>query len=93
MPRDVDGVWTDIPNITAVPGEVIESADWNNYRADLRDNEFNAVRPVTAGGTGASSILGAKTALGIANVDNTADINKPTSNEQLNDMYFLAMTS
>lgn len=64
MPRSGDGVWTDIPNIIAVPGQTIESADWNNYRADLRDNEFNAARPITAGGTGATNATDALTNLG-----------------------------
>lgn len=70
MPRSGDGVWTDIPNITAVPGQVIESADWNNYRADLRDNEFNAARPITAGGTGATNAADALANLGGVGVDN-----------------------
>lgn len=64
MPRSGDGTWSDIPNITAVPGEVIESADWNNYRADLRNNEFNAARPITAGGTGATNASDALDNLG-----------------------------
>jgi hypothetical protein len=65
MPRDSNGVWTDIPNIEAVPGQTIESADWNGYRADLRDNEFNVPRPIEQGGTGASTAEQARINLGI----------------------------
>lgn len=73
MPRSGDGVWTDIPNITAVPGQTIESADWNNYRADLRDNEFNAARPITAGGTGATNAADALANLGGVGQSNFLD--------------------
>lgn len=73
MPRSGDGVWYDIPNITAVPGQTIESADWNNYRADLRDNEFNSPRPITAGGTGATNAADALDNLGGVGQSNILD--------------------
>lgn len=73
MPRASDGTWSDIPNITAVPGQTIESADWNGYRADLRQNEFNAARPIVAGGTGATTPEQALTNLGGVGVSNFLD--------------------
>lgn len=73
MPRASDGTWSDIPNITAVPGQTIESADWNNYRADLRNNEFNAARPITAGGTGATNAVDALANLGALSANSFLD--------------------
>lgn len=73
MPRASDGTWSDIPNITAVPGQTIESADWNGYRADLRQNEFNAARPIVAGGTGATTPEQALINLGGVGVSNFLD--------------------
>ena len=73
MPRDSGGIWSDIPGINAVPGATIESADWNGYRADLRTNEFNAARPITAGGTGATNAVDALNNLGGVGVSNFLD--------------------
>lgn len=49
--------------------------------------ETNGVRTIAGGGTGASTAAGAKAALslvkadvGLGNIDNTADVNKPVSN-------------
>ncbi len=42
-------------------------------------NNISGVVAIINGGTGAITILGAKTNLGLENVDNTSDINKPIS--------------
>jgi hypothetical protein len=42
-------------------------------------SKITGVVPVANGGTGASSVAAAKTNLGINNVDNTSDVNKPIS--------------
>ena len=54
---------------TAVP------YSFNAFRAD----NVTGIVQIQNGGTGANSVIGAKTNLGLENVDNTRDINKPIS--------------
>lgn len=54
---------------TAVP------YSFNAFRAD----NVTGIVPIQNGGTSANSVLGAKINLGLENVDNTRDINKPIS--------------
>lgn len=63
MPRDANGVYSKPTGTTAVPGATIESARYNQVVDDLVV-DANAPRPIVAGGTGASSAAGARTALG-----------------------------
>jgi len=49
----------------AVTGDTIASAPYNAFLADL-ESDLNAARPVSAGGTGATSASAARTALGLA---------------------------
>lgn len=65
MPRNGAGVFAWPANTEAVAGEVVESADYNSTRSEILA-EFNSARPVTAGGTGATSAAGARTNLGLA---------------------------
>lgn len=48
---------------TAIPNTTIESAKYNAYVADITA-DLNLVRPILAGGTGASTAAAARTALG-----------------------------
>jgi len=48
---------------------------FNAFRAD----NVTGIVQIQNGGTGANSVIGAKTNLGLENVDNTRDINKPIS--------------
>lgn len=64
MPRSGQGVMSWPINTDAVSGETIESTKFNSFRADLLA-DLNAPRPISAGGTGASSASGARTALGL----------------------------
>lgn len=65
MPRAF-GVMSWPSNTQAVIGTTIESAKYNSFRADLLA-DLNAARPVSAGGTGATTVAAARTALGIDN--------------------------
>lgn len=48
------------------------------YASKTAENVTGIV-PITNGGTGSSTVSGAKTNLGLNNVDNTSDLNKPIS--------------
>ena len=48
------------------------------FSANTADN-LTGILPIENGGTNASTVLGAKTNLGLENVDNTSDLNKPIS--------------
>lgn len=63
MPR-VNGVYTPPSGTKGVPNTTIQSAKYNSLVDDLTA-DANAARPVTAGGTGATSASGARTALGV----------------------------
>lgn len=54
MPRTTGGVYTRPTGTTAVSGQPISSSDYNSVIDDLTA-EQNSIRPVTAGGTGATS--------------------------------------
>jgi len=64
MPRNVSGVYSLPPNTPGVPGEVIESARYNAFLADLTA-DLNAARPIVAGGTGGTNAPDARENLGI----------------------------
>lgn len=63
MPRS-SGVYAPPVGTLAAPGTVIQSAPYNALVNDLTSDANNA-RPVTAGGTGATTASGARTNLGI----------------------------
>jgi hypothetical protein len=65
MPRSGEGVYSKAVGTTAVPNETITSAQFNNTIDDIV-TDLNAARPITAGGTGATSAATARTALGVA---------------------------
>lgn len=62
MPRNMSGVYSKPAGTTAVPNTLIESAKYNETIDDLVA-DANAARPITAGGTAATSKSGATTAL------------------------------
>lgn len=62
MPRNGSGVYSKPAGTTAVENTVIESAKYNQTIDDLVA-DANAARPITAGGTGATSKSDATTAL------------------------------
>ncbi|WP_244512710.1 hypothetical protein [Ensifer sp. LC163] len=63
MPR-TGGVYTPPAGTKGVPNTTIQSVPYNTLIDDLAA-DANAARPVTAGGTGATSASGARTALGV----------------------------
>lgn len=65
MPRDGSGVFSKPAGTTAVANTTIESAKYNQTIDDLV-TDANTPRPIVAGGTGASTAAGARTALGLA---------------------------
>lgn len=68
MPRDGSNVWSPPAGTTATPGTSIESAKYNALVSDLT-TLANEARPVSAGGTGASTAGAALTALGAQPLD------------------------
>jgi hypothetical protein len=58
MPRDGNGVYSKPAGIDASPDTTIESADWNAFTADM-EQDANTARPIVAGGTGATTAVGA----------------------------------
>jgi hypothetical protein len=62
MPRDGSGVYSKPAGTTASPNTTIESAKYNAFADDLV-TDANAARPLTAGGTGATTKQGAVDAL------------------------------
>lgn len=63
MPR-TGGVYSPPAGTKGVPNTTIQSVPYNTLIDDLAA-DANAARPVTAGGTGATSASGARTALGV----------------------------
>ncbi|WP_051000064.1 hypothetical protein [Sinorhizobium fredii] len=63
MPR-TGGVYSAPAGTKGTPGNTIQSAPYNSFIDDLVD-DANAARPITAGGTGATSASAARTALGV----------------------------
>lgn len=64
MPR-TGGVYAPPAGTKGVSNTTIQSVPYNAFVDDLTD-DANAARPVTAGGTGATTASGARTALGLA---------------------------
>ncbi len=65
MPRNGSGVWSPPSGtVPAIPLDPITSAMWNAFIADLTA-DANSARPLTAGGTAATSAAGARTNLGV----------------------------
>lgn len=66
MPRDGSGVYSKPAGTTAVANTVIESAKYNSQVDDMVA-DANAARPITAGGTGGTSVATAQVALSLDN--------------------------
>jgi hypothetical protein len=64
MPRNGSNVYSPPAGTTATTGTTIESAKYNAFVADVAA-DLNLVRPIAAGGTGASTAAGALVALGL----------------------------
>ncbi len=83
-----------ISQATTTGDGYLSSSDWNTFYNKESSLTFNtplsrsgnaislSTVPVSNGGTGATTVLGAKTNLSLQNVDNTSDINKPVSTAQ-----------
>lgn len=65
MPRNVNGQYSKAAGTTAEPNTTITSAQFNSTVDDIVD-DLNAARPITAGGTGATSEENARTNLDVA---------------------------
>jgi hypothetical protein len=65
MPR-TGGVYSEPAGTKAVSGQTIQSVPYNTFVDDLV-TDANAARPITAGGTGATTVTEARNNLGIAN--------------------------
>ncbi len=70
MPRNGSGIYSPPSGTFATPQTEIESAAYNAFVNDLTA-DANLARPVVAGGTGANTVVGARSNLGIPNVFNT----------------------
>lgn len=57
----------------AADTSIVRPSNWND------SHEFTGILDIANGGTGAASLGGVKTAIGLGNVDNTSDANKPIS--------------
>lgn len=66
MPRNGSGVYSKPAGTTAVPNTTIESAKYNQLLDDIAA-DLNTARPIVAGGTGATSVTAAQTALSVDN--------------------------
>jgi hypothetical protein len=64
-------------NFTEISNQLFTSVPYA-FAANSAENVTGVVQ-IRNGGTGATTVLGAKTNLGLENVDNTRDINKPIS--------------
>ncbi len=73
---DVKGLCT---NFVEISNQNIESVPFS-FSATNAENVTGVV-PIENGGTNAITVLGAKTNLGLENVDNTRDLDKPISND------------
>lgn len=62
MPRDGSGVYSKPAGTTASPNTTIESTKYNAFADDLV-SDANGARPITAGGTGATTAVGAADAI------------------------------
>lgn len=70
MPR-TGGVYSEPSGTKAVSGQTIQSVPYNTFIDDLV-TDANAARPVTAGGTGATTASAARTNLGLASFADTS---------------------
>lgn len=66
MPRNGSGVYSKPAGTTFVPNTVIESSKVNALADDIAA-DLNTARPIVAGGTGATSVTAAQTALSVDN--------------------------
>lgn len=73
MSRNGSGVYSLPAGSTVSNGDTSDATDLNTPLADL-EADANTARPIVAGGTGATSVSGAQTALKIAPTDSTATI-------------------
>jgi len=65
MPRNGLGVYSPPPGTAATTLTPINSVSYNLFLTDLT-SDLNTARPITAGGTGATTAAAARTALGLA---------------------------
>ena len=70
MSRDGSGLYSFPSGGTAVTGETISSTAYNERWEDVKD-DLNGARPISAGGTGATSAAAARTALSVQALDPT----------------------
>jgi len=70
IPRDGSNIYSAPSGTTAVSGTPVASAPYNAFVSDLT-TDLNAARPISAGGTGATTAAGARTALGVSATDAT----------------------
>lgn len=68
MPRNGSGVYSLPAGTEAIPGQTIQSADYNTVNDDL-EADANAKRPVAAGGTGADNATDARLNLDAQQLD------------------------
>lgn len=64
IPRDGSGVYSRPAGTVVTSGTTIESAKYNTFTADV-EADLNTARPISTGGTGATSASAARTALGL----------------------------
>ena len=69
MPRSSNGVYQLPSGSQAQPNTVIESAQFNATILDIQQ-DLNAPRPISSGGTGQSTLTAVKTAFGITALEN-----------------------
>ncbi|MCL9770575.1 hypothetical protein NAT47_09100 [Flavobacterium sp. HXWNR69] len=74
---DVSGMCNDFVEISNAPFSVVPFA-YNSFNATNASN-ITGIVPITNGGTNATTVQDAKTNLGLDQVNNTSDINKPIS--------------
>lgn len=77
MARDGSGVYTLPPGYLATTGATATAAQHNDPLTDL-ETDANTVRPIVAGGTGADTAAGARTALDVVGVSDTQTLTNKT---------------
>lgn len=76
MKVEVD-LTTSCSTFITISEQFFTTVPFSNYAK--RSDNVTGIVAITNGGTGATNIVGAKTNLGLNNVDNTSDLNKPIS--------------